>query len=141
MRVVGLILVLLILPLGMGKSSLFIDPPSTIPILGFTIGALLLAGAGIRRMFTAVFSPRATPDELKAAIHGWAQARTYAVVAGFIGLIVGGGVMLVNMDDSTAIRPGVVLAFLPLLYGLLLGYGIFLPLQSRLEDRVSELDG
>ena len=141
MRIVGLILVLLIPWLGMGTSSLFIDPPSTIPILGFTIGALLLSGAGIPRMFAAVFSSRATPDELKAAIHGWAQARTYAVAAGFIGVIIAGGVLLVNMDDPADIGPGVVLAFLPLLYGIILGYGIFLPLQSRLEDRVRDLAG
>ena len=141
MRVLGLIVVLLIPAAGIGGESLFYDLPSTIPILGFTIGALLLSGAGLARMFAAVFSSRATPEELKAAIRGWAQARIYALAAGFIGVIIAGGVLLVNMEEPTAAGPGVVLAFAPILYGVLLGYGIFLPLQSRLEDRVQEQSG
>ena len=144
MRIVGLILVLLVPAAGTAGRSLFFDPLSTIPILGFTIGALLLSGAGIPRMFTAVFSSRATPEYLKAAIHGWAQARIYAVAAGFIGVIIAGGVLLTelgdpHMGDPANLGPSVLSAFMPLLYGVLLGYGIFLPLQSRLEDRVREL--
>lgn len=146
MRILGLILVLLIPAAGTARHSVFFDPPSMIPVVGFTIGALLLSGAGIPRMFAAVFSSRATSEELKAAIHGWAQARIYAVTAGFIGVIIAGGVLLTelgepHMHDPASIGVAVLSAFMPLLYGVLLGYGIFLPLQSCLEDRVRELAG
>lgn len=143
MRILGVILVLLVPAAGTAGKSVFFDPRSTIPILGFTIGALLLSGAGIPRMLGAVFSSRATPQDLMAAIHGWAQARVYAVVAGFIGVMVAGGVLLTelaepHMSDPASVGVAVLSAFMPLLYGVLLGYGIFLPLQSRLEDRAQQ---
>ena len=146
MRIAGLILVLLVPAAGTAGRSQFFDPLSTIPVLGFTIGALLLSGAGIPRMFAAVFSAGAAPADLKAAVHGWAQARIYALAAGFIGVIIAGGVLLTelaepHMNAPDHGGPAILLAFMPLLYGIVLGYGIFLPLQSRLEDRVQELAG
>ena len=137
MRIVGLIIVLTIVLLAMANPILFFNVPSVLCIFGITIGALLLAGVSIPNMFKATFSGQATPQELLAAARGWARARIYAVVAAIIGTFIGAVLILKNLDDPSKIGPAVAVGLLTVLYAGIC-YGIFLPLQHRLEDRARE---
>jgi len=141
MRIVGLVILLALLALAMGDLTLFVDIPSLIFVPGFTIGALIFARAGIPNMFGAAFAAEATCDQLKAAARGWGQARTYSVASGFIGTLMGFVIIGQNFDDIGALGPGLALGIMTVFYGLVLGYGICLPMQSRLEDRARELQG
>lgn len=138
MRIVGLVLILALNAVAMGDLTVFIDIPSLIIVLGFPIGALIFARAGIPSMFGAAFDADASRVQLEAAARGWAQARTYAVVSGLIGTVIGFVIILKNLDDLSAVGPGAALGILTVLYGLILGYGICLPMQARLEDRARE---
>jgi len=99
---------------------------------------LLLAGVSIPNRFKAIFSGQATPQELLAAARGWAQARIYAVAAGILGTFIGAVLMLQQMDEMDQLAPAVAVSLLTSIYGVIMGYGIFLPLQHRLEDRARE---
>lgn len=141
MRIIGLVILLALLAVAMGDLTVFIDIPSALITLGFTIGALIFARAGIPNMFGAAFAAEATGEQLQAAARGWDQARRYAVASGYIGALIGAVIMLKNPDDIGAIGPGAAITILTILYGLVLGYGICLPMQSRLEDRTRESQG
>jgi hypothetical protein len=138
MRIIGLVLLITITLIAMGDPRLFVDIPSFILVLGFPIAALLFAGAGIGNMFGASFSADATREQLERAARDWGQACTYAVVSGVIGTFIGGIIILANLDDIGAIGPGAALGILTILHGLILGYGVCLPMQKRLEDRARE---
>jgi len=136
MRIVGFIGILAVVVLAMGN-IVFLNVDSVLIDLGFTIAALLLAGVSIPNMFKAIFSGQATPQELLAAARGWARARIYIVVAGIIGTFIGAVLTLVNLDEFTELGPRVAVCLLCLFYGVIC-YGIFLPVQHRLEDRARE---
>ena len=138
LRIIGLIIFITSIMVGIGSNiQTFIDPPSLLIILGGTIGMLLLGGSSIGNMFSAVFSSDATPDQLNAAARGWGLARRYSVASGIIGTVIGAVIMLKYFDDMAALGPGAAICILTILYSVILGYGIYLPLQSRLEDRAS----
>ncbi len=139
MRILGLIIIIALLALGMGSITPFIDLPSALVVLGFTIGALIFSGAGIANMFSISFAANADAKHLAAAARGWAQARSYSIASGFIGTLLGFVIMLKNIDDLAAIGPGLAICILTMLYGLIIAYGICLPVQSNLEDRVRDL--
>ena len=141
MRILGLILSILIIVLGIyngGTLGSFIDIPSLIVVIFIPIGCLLLAGASIGAMFKAVFSANATAEELKAAARGWGQARRYVVAAGWIGFLVGVIIMGNHLDNPKALPEGLATALITVFYATVLAYAVFLPLQSRLEDRIQE---
>ena len=141
MRILGLILSILVIVLGIyngGTLRSFIDLPSIFFVIVITIGCLLLAGVRMGAMFKAVFSANATAEELKAAVRGWGQARRYVVAAGWIGVLVGVIIMLKNLDNPKALGPGLAMALITVFYATVLAYAVFLPLQSRLEDRIQE---
>ena len=141
MRIIGLIISMVIITLGItngGDLASFIDIPSAIIVLAIPTGCLLLAGARIGIMFKAIFSASVTPEELKAAATGWGQARRYVLAAGWIGVLVGLVIMLKNLDDPSAIGPGLAMALLTAFYATVLAYVVFLPLQSRLGDRAHD---
>ena len=139
MRLVGLALLIALLLLATGEYiHAFVDVASAIIVLAFLGGALLFARAPVATMFRASFAAAATPEQLGAGARGWAQARTYCVAGGIIGTLIGAIIMLINLDDIQAIGPGLAMGLLTILYGLILGYGVCLPMQMRLEDRARE---
>ena len=69
------------------------------------------------------------------------MVRWYLVAAGFMGTLVGGVILLANLDDPAAIGPGAALSILTLFYAVFLAFFIALPLQSRLEERMEEQGG
>jgi chemotaxis protein MotA len=66
------------------------------------------------------------------------MASWYVLGAGFMGILIGGLVMLKNLADPAAIGPGISIGMLTLVYRVFLGLFIFLPIQSRIESRIVE---
>ena len=62
----------------------------------------------------------------------------YAPSFGMIGTLVGLVIMLVNLDDPSKLGPGMAVAILTTLYGVIIANAIALPLADRLEQRSSE---
>ncbi|MGB9626281.1 MAG: motility protein A [Phycisphaerae bacterium] len=59
----------------------------------------------------------------------------YCPAFGMVGTLVGLVLMLRNMNDPTRIGPGMAVALLTTLYGLVLANGVFLPLSQKLANR------
>ncbi len=138
MSIVGLIIVALMMGIGMGSNAgLFLDPLSILIVIGFTLGALLLSRTGVGNMFSAVLSDAATRQQLQSAADAWRQARTYIMAGGWLGMLIGGVIMARNMTDYSSLGPGLGIMVLTLFWAILLGYGVFMPLQKRLEDRAA----
>ena len=139
MAVLGLILAVGFIMVGIGGNlQRFVDIPSILIVVGFTVGVVLLGKGSIGTMFSAVFG-EAGKEDLEKAARGWALAKTGAMAAGWLGILIGGVIMLANngsgLDSWLA---GGAILILTLFWGALLGYGIFLPLQCRLEERARE---
>ncbi|MFA9478656.1 motility protein A [Phycisphaerales bacterium AB-hyl4] len=62
----------------------------------------------------------------------------YAPAFGMIGTLIGLVIMLANLDDPSAIGPGMAVAILTTLYGAVIANAIALPLSDRLSRRSSE---
>lgn len=136
MPVIGLIIILTAMMVGIGSNlPIFLDIPSLLIVVLFTVGALIMSRAGIVNMFGAVFSGEASKVQLEMAAAAWKLARTYIMAAGWLTVLVGGAIMAKNMDDYSMLGPGLAIMVLAVFWAGLLGYGIFLPLQKRLEDR------
>jgi hypothetical protein len=154
MRIIGLIIVLVFVLVLTGGHTAGVFHPLGIVIV-FSLGALLFGGTSFPTMFKAVFSSKATDEELSAGIAAWARARTYTMAAGWIGLLwgilrtVGGMYILARQTAETGMTAPPILAagiaedLISTMVGLrfmfcavILAYGIYLPLQARLEDRI-----
>jgi len=74
-------------------------------------------------------------ESLKAVLDNLGK---YAPAMGMIGTLVGLVIMLKNMDDPSAIGPGMAVALLTTLYGALVANGFTGPMGDRLARRSSE---
>lgn len=74
-------------------------------------------------------------DTYKAVLDGFGK---YSPAMGMIGTLVGLVIMLKNMDDPSAIGPGMAVALLTTLYGALIANVVVGPLGDRLARRSSE---
>ena len=128
--------------MAIGPRSLpsFIDIPCIIMTVGIGLGGLLLSGNKIGKMFVAIFSSSASKEEIESAAIGWRLARQLFIASGAIGTVIGFILILNNLDDPAAIGPGAAIALIAPFYGLILGYGICLPLQYKLEERARNTD-
>ncbi len=137
MRILGLILTTAIFVVGMGDVTLFIDMQSIVFVVVGTLGMLLLGGNSIAVMFRSVFSDDATVGELQAGARGWKMARTYSLATGVIGTVMGWVIMgRAEWENITDFGAGFSISILTVFYALWLSFGLFLPLQARLEDRI-----
>ena len=138
MRIVGLLLIIAGLMLGIGSNlPVFIDPPSVIIVLTFTVGALWLSGTSIPLMVRALSGGELSAGDRSAAAAGWELAGRASVAAGYVGVLVGAVIMLRHVDDIGAIGPGLAICILTALYGIVVGYGICLPCQRYVESAQS----
>ena len=128
MRIIGVVVFLMTLGIGIGSNlGAMGDPRSASIVLVGTLGMLLLGGSSIPTMFKAVFSSAASEEEIRAGVRAWKMARFYSLGAGIIGGFIGWIMMFNNMDDPTAIGPGMAIALLSSLYALCLAFGLCLP--------------
>jgi len=136
MRIVGLVVVIAGMLVAIGENlTAFVDPPSLIIVVTFTLGVLWLSGTSIPQMFRALFSRDASAEECAAAAAGWGVACKAAHAAGWIGVLIGAVIILKNLDDIGAIGPGLAICILTALYGLFVAYGLCMPCQRYLESR------
>jgi len=77
--------------------------------------------------------------ELKLGIVMLRRLRTYALAFGGIAVLVGLILMLKNLDDPSAIGPGIAMALISPFYGAVIAYLICLPFQTKLARRLEAL--
>ena len=77
--------------------------------------------------------------ELNLGILMFKRLKTYALAFGIIPVLIGFVIMLANLDDLSAVGPGVALALITPLYGAIIAYLICLPFQTKLERRLEAL--
>lgn len=63
---------------------------------------------------------------------------TYAPAFGMIGTLIGLVLMLQQMEDPSAIGPGMAVALLTTLYGAIVANVVFLPIAGKLKNRTAE---
>jgi len=63
---------------------------------------------------------------------------TYAPAFGMIGTLVGLIQMLTQLDDPTALGPGMATALITTFYGVILANLVFLPMANKLKERSEE---
>jgi len=63
---------------------------------------------------------------------------TYAPAFGMAGTLIGLVIMLYNLDDPKKVGPGMALAIITTLYGVLASYLFFLPIAGKLKIRSEE---
>jgi flagellar motor component MotA len=138
-RIVGFVMLITTLMVGIGSNlSSMTDPGSLVLVVGGILGMLLLGRHNIGGMITAVFSDNADETTVRQAIEGYKMGRYYSMAAAAVALGIGSIVVLKNLNDPGSIGPGLAIALLSTLYGLLLGFVLFPGLQSGLENRLPE---
>ena len=81
--------------------SMFIDPPSLIIVAGFCVGGLLYSYAyGLRTAARAVFDSAADRASIQMSVAVLQRAKTFAIVGGVIGTLIGMGTMLAGMTGG-----------------------------------------
>ena len=137
MYFIGLLLAVFILVATMllgGSPMLFVNAPSVMIVVGCSL-ALQIATHGNKNFAIFKFS---VPDNLSDEERSSRSAeikdfRTFLVVTGWIGLIIGFVLMGANLRDLNALGPGLAVSFLSVFYGYFLSYFVYYPLQRRLE--------
>ena len=136
MRILGIVILVTGMLMGIGSNlAAFIDPPSLLIVVAFTLGALWISGASIPGMIRALGSTQIDATEAATAARSWGLASKAATAAGVVGVLIGAVIMLRNIDDIGAIGPGLTICILTSLYGLVVGYGFCLPCQRYVESR------
>ena len=139
MRIIGLIIFIAGMGIGIGANiSAMLHLQSAAMVVGGTLGLLLFGGSRIGPMFSSVFRCSIPAADLLQAARDWKLAAAYLLASGVIGTLIGLVIMLKNMDDPAALGPGMAIAVLAILYGVIVGLGICLPLAVRLENRAGE---
>jgi len=82
-----------------------------------------------RIMETELENIQARHDEGKKLFDDWA---TYAPAFGMIGTLLGLVLMLVNIEDKSAIGPGMSAALITTFYGAIMAYLVFYPISAKL---------
>ena len=128
------IVFVLITMLLSGTPMVFVNAPSVMIVVGCSI-ALQVATHGNKNFAIFKFS---VPDNLSDEERSSRSAeikdfRTFLVVTGWIGLIIGFVLMGANLRDLNALGPGLAVALLTVFYCYFLSYFVYYPLQRRLE--------
>jgi flagellar motor component MotA len=126
---------------GSGDITMFIDVNSMILVLGITVGGLWMCygPTAVVSTFRHTLLTNKTPAQahLKQAIAILSSAYQLVWAAGLSGTLVGLVIMLSNMDDPAAIGPGMAVALLTVMYGLILGEFIISPVRQVMISQVS----
>ena len=143
MGILGFIVMIVLIVVGFfetGYPTAFLDLGSALITLGLLCAALLMSfGMGGLKAVRTVFSRSADREALVLGIAVFERGKSCAVGAGVLGTLVGVVIMLGNFDKVSALGPGLALALLTQAYGLLLAYGIFLPVAASLKRRLEEI--
>lgn len=124
-----------------GSPWVYLDLPSLVITVGLTV-ALLRSAWSFREMggaFSAAFDASAGDERWKAAMHFFASARRYLLMSGFLAVVMGVIAMLANLSDRSRLGPNLAIALLSILYAVLLGLFVCLPLEIRCKRQVKKL--
>lgn len=141
MHILGLIIsfgLILLAGWSTGGLNTIIDMPSAVMVGGLTLGGLLLTGSPVALMLRSIFSGSLTVEERRSASTGWKRAQTYALAGGFIGSLVGFAALGHHIslpDQVDVLAPALATTSITILYALILGYFICLPMHVSLKDR------
>ena len=138
-RSVGFILICTFLMVGVGANvSFMIDIPSVILVFGGIVSMLLIGRHNIGTMISTVFVGDADESRVREAIQGYRMGRYYSMVAAVISLGVGLTIMMKNLNDPSAIGPGMAIILCSTLYAVFIGFVLFVGLQAGLQKRIGE---
>ena len=141
---IGFIVMVVMIAAGLLQIRLgpFVDSGSLLITCGVTAAALLMAyGSGCWTATAAVFRRNASREALALAVAVFERGKSFAVASGVVGTFIGVIIMLKNLDDPARVGPGLALASLTTAYGVLLAYGVYLPVCASLRRRLQEADG
>jgi len=97
----------------------FIDPPSMAIAVGAPLALLLgIFGWSGAREAVAVLLGRPGCQNVVRSVSFFRLGAAFALAGGFLGTVIGLVVMLKNMDDPSALGPGMAVAILTQLYGV-----------------------
>jgi len=97
----------------------FIDLPSVAIAVGAPLALLLgIFGWSVAREALAVLLGRSGSQNVARSVSFFRLGAAFALAGGFLGTLIGLVVMLKNMDDPSALGPGMAMALLTQLYGV-----------------------
>ena len=97
----------------------FIDPPSFAIAVGAPLALLLgIFGWSAVREAVAVLLGRSGSQDVARSVSFFRLGAAFALAGGLLGTLIGLVIMLKNMDDPSAIGPGMAVALLTQLYGV-----------------------
>lgn len=136
MRIVGIIILIAGMLIGIGSNiDAFIDIPSLIICVTFTLGVMWISGASLPGMIGALFATDLSEEARAEATSAWRLATHAVVASGVVGVLIGAVIMLRNLDDIGSIGPGAAICIMTALYGITIGYGFFMPCRRYVEMR------
>jgi hypothetical protein len=139
MRILGFIIIFFVIwfvSVLTGGMQNYINIPSFIVVLGFTFGGLLATGVSQKNMWRVALSREVDNVLLNDALQAWISARHYLLASGFVGTILGIVSILANMDDPKMLGAALSVALLTALYGVFLAYGVCMPIQKNIEQKL-----
>ena len=141
-RIVGFAVAILIVSVAMGDIGLVLSPGGPFFIvLGTALGGgLMTAGSRTGAVCRTLLSSRSESPQLTVGIRVLRTARFGALAGGFFALVVGLVMVMKDIDDPSVLGPSLEIAQRGLFWTLILGYFVLLPLQTRLEHQLVQLD-
>ena len=141
MGIVGFVILMVFVGLGSVLTK-FIDIPSALIIVVLCIALLSFSfGTQIAKAIKTVFNRHADKESLMLGVAFFDRARSYIVVCGVLGTLIGQMIMGIHMDDPAIMGPGLALSLLTQAYALLIAFGVVLPISSSLQRRLDALEG
>ncbi|MCP4129929.1 MAG: hypothetical protein GY754_02825 [bacterium] len=146
MVVLGFVLVLILIVAAMEMSGvsfwLIYDPLSLLFINLPPLIMVLLGGFArdFARGWKGVMAPngnRLSLKELKAAARVFDFLYKASIGIGIAGTLLGLFMMLLNIEDRSAIGPGAAIAILTTFWGLIIGLFLYLPIKIKLKNLAS----
>jgi len=141
MRLVGFVLLGMLvgygLSAGLGDQLMVLVSPSSMIYVWGGAGLILLMVHGKRGWSEFIrvvrFKSGEMDEEAKAAASGFLETGSRAALAmGGFWVLFGVIILGTNMDDPVVLGPGMVMAILPLLYGIVLSEMVFVLMRKSL---------
>ena len=142
MGIIGVIIILVSLYIGLrAVATSLIDIPSALVTFGPPVALLLFSfGSKFGRAIKTVFKRDADGEDLLLGVFFFERAKTYVVVSGVLGTLIGLIIIWNSIDDPAALGPGMALGLLTQIYPIMLAFGIILPVVASLRRRLEEAE-
>ena len=150
--IVGMLGIATLNLIAMETPVIFWNIPSALIVLGGTIMLILFSfplqnvGSFGRYCWYAFVPPKANDDvekvrnDLEMGILILNRAKTFFLVTGLVGTMIGAILMLKEMSDLSAVAPAIAVAILTTFYGIIMAYFFCLPIKTKLQVHLKNLD-